>query len=96
MEIEVGKYIILSDPQCMWIEEKSEGKHKQGEATERQKRITGYFRNFTDLLEDFSRRKILSSEAEEVSEVLKEFASIQKDIEAFIKSAAKKKKGAKK
>ena len=28
MRIEIDKYIVVSDPQCMWIEEKYTGKRR--------------------------------------------------------------------
>lgn len=40
MKIEIGDYIIVSDPQCMWIEEKYAGETKDKKPKEYTRRIT--------------------------------------------------------
>ena len=51
MRIEIDKYIVVSDPQCMWIEEKYTGKNGK----EYTRRVSGYVRTFKELLEKINR-----------------------------------------
>ena len=53
MKIEIGDYIIVSDPQCMWIEEKYTGETKDKKPKEYTRRITGYiFAGIPELMDD--------------------------------------------
>ena len=90
MRIEVGNYIICSDPQCMWLEEKYTGKTKAGEGKEYIRRTSGYVRTFDELLESFVERKIRSSEATDIKKLLREFSDIERDIKALIKGGKRK------
>lgn len=89
MEIQVGRYIIKSDPQCMWIEERYIGEDKHGAAKERTRRVSGYMRTFNQLLESFMEQKIRGSKANTVKELLSEFAKAEDDIKAMIKEMTK-------
>lgn len=89
MNIEVGRYIIKSDPQCMWVEEKYVGENKAGEAKEQTRRVSGYTRNFTQLLESFMEQRIRGSKANNVKELLSEFSSVEADIKEMIKEYVK-------
>lgn len=51
MKIEIEDYIVVSDPQCMWIEEKYNGETKDKKPKEYTRRITGYVGNFRQLME---------------------------------------------
>ena len=80
MRIEIGKYIIVSDPQCMWIEEKYTGETKKGEEKEYTRRVSGYVRTFKELLENFAEHKIRESTARDVKELLADFADCEKEL----------------
>ena len=89
MEIEVGRYVIKSDQNCMWIEERYIGENKAGEAKEQTRRVSGYMRNFEQLLESFMEQRIRGTKANNVKEVLSEFASIEADLKEMIKEYVK-------
>ena len=76
MRIEIDKYIIVSDPQCMWIEEKYTGKNGK----EYTRRVSGYVRTFKELLENFAEHKIRESTAKDVKELLADFADCEKEL----------------
>ena len=84
MRIEIGNYIIVSDTQCMWIEEKYTGETKDKKPKEYTRRITGYVGNFRQLMENFYEHKIRASRATELCEVLKQLSDIESDIKAMI------------
>mgnify|MGYP000005306892 FL=1 len=84
MKIEIGDYIIVSDPQCMWIEEKYTGETKDKKPKEYTRRITGYVGNFRQLMENFYEHKIRASRATELCEVLKELSGIESEIKEMI------------
>lgn len=90
MEIRVGAYIIKSDPQCMWIEEEFTGKTKAGAEKVSTRMATGYVRTFEQLLESFMERKIRSSEAQSVTDLLKDFAKCEGELRGLIKGMKKK------
>ena len=77
MRIEIDKYIIVSDPQCMWIEEKYTGKKNGKEYT---RRVSGYVRTFKELLENFAEHKIRESTARDVKELLADFAECEEEL----------------
>ena len=77
MRIEIDKYIVVSDPQCMWIEEKHTGKKNGKEYT---RRVSGYVRTFKELLENFAEHKIRESTARDAKELLADFADCEKEL----------------
>lgn len=89
MEIQVGRYIIKSDPQCMWVEERYIGENKAGEAKEQTRRVSGYTKTFSQLLESFMEQRIRGTKANTVKELLSEFAKAEDDIKAMIKEMTK-------
>ena len=76
MRIEIDKYIVVSDPQCMWIEEKYTGKNGK----EYTRRVSGYVRTFKELLENFAEHKIRESTATAAKELLADFAECEKEL----------------
>lgn len=67
-KIKVGKYTLNIDRYCMWITEQKVSENGK----EREERVTGYFRNLDDLLEDFikkSKAKDCSTMAEVICEI---------------------------
>lgn len=90
MDVKIGKYIIKSDPQCMWVEEEYTGKTKSGEEKVYTRQASGYVRNFQQLLVSFAERRIRNSDAETVAEVLAEFARCENEINKLIKGMKKK------
>lgn len=90
MNIKVGKYIIKSDSYCMWIEEEYVGKTKSGEEKTATRQVSGYVRDFSQLLENFMEHKIRNSEAETVTELLRDFAKCEGEIRGLIKGVKKK------
>ena len=76
MRIEIDKYIVVSDPQCMWIEEKYTGKNGK----EYTRRISGYTRTFKELLVNFAEHKIRESTATAAKELLADFAECEEEL----------------
>lgn len=91
MEIEVGKYTLMSDQWSMWIDEKYEYTNKKGERTTGVRRCAGYSPNLWLLMEDFAERSTRESGAREMREVLDELASTERAMMKFINTAYKKK-----
>lgn len=70
MKIQIGERIYLnSDSQCYWITQEKEVKRGNNVGKLTEKRITGYFRNLTDLLSDIPERKIRECDAETMKEL---------------------------
>lgn len=84
MNVKIGKYIIKSDPQCMWIEEEYTGKTKSGVEKVYTRQASGYVRTFEQLLENFAEYHMRGADVSEVKEVLAEFAKCEADIKALI------------
>ncbi len=85
MDVKIGKYIIKSAPQCMWVEEEYTGKTKAGKEKVYTRQASGYVRNFQQLLVSFAERRIRNSDAETVAEVLAEFSRCENEINKLIK-----------
>lgn len=88
MNIDCGKYIIKSDTYNLWIEEKYTMKKGAKKGEEATRVITGYHQSFERLLECFLERKMRSSEAQEVADMLKEFSVIEADLKQLAKGLA--------
>ena len=89
MEIKCGKYTIKSDKWNFWIEEtrkvdEKKRKKKDGD-DERDKRVTGYFLDWQDLMHDFNEQKLRSSDAKTVKEILETVNEAKKETEMLIK-----------
>lgn len=70
MKIQIGERIYLnSDSQCYWITQEKEVKRGNNAGKLTEKRITGYFRNLTDLLSGIPERKIRECDAETMKEL---------------------------
>ena len=70
MKLHIGERIYLnSDSQCYWITQEKEVKRGSNAGKLTEKRITGYFRNLTDLLSDIPERKIRECDAENIEEL---------------------------
>lgn len=70
MKIQIGDRIYLnSDSQSYWITQEVEIKKGKNAGKFTEKRITGYFRNITDLLSDIPERKIRECDAETIEEL---------------------------
>ena len=70
MKIQIGDRIYLnSDSQSYWITQEKEVKRGNNAGKFTEKRITGYFRNLTDLLSDIPERKIRECDAETIEEL---------------------------
>lgn len=84
MNVKIGKYIIKSDPQCMWIEEEYTGKTKSGVEKVYTRQASGYVRTFEQLLENFAEYHMRGADVSKVKEVLAEFAKCEADIKTLI------------
>ena len=76
MNIRVGKYILRSDPYCMWVEEEYE--QKNGKTAS--KRIAGYAWSLDNLLRQFSEKKLYSSDAETVEQLISDLREVMSDM----------------
>lgn len=85
MELKIGKYTLKSDKFCAWLEK--ECKTEQGKTTQR--RVTGYFRDFNLLLDDFIDTKVKESDASDMKQALAEIDSALKDAKRIAKETVK-------
>ena len=88
MEIRVGKYILRSDPMCIWIEEEYVGKGKDGKPGKVQTRkVAGYTDNIDNLIRQFVAHKHRASEADTMTKLIKELKQIAEDAAELKKTA---------
>ena len=80
MKIQAGKYILNSDSLSMWVEEEYKGKDSKGRTRMQTRRISGYHNNFKALLESFCARRIGSSAAENMKDLLKDLDQTYQDM----------------
>lgn len=85
MEIKVGKYTLKSDRFCCWLEKESKGK----DGKIRQARVSGYFRDFGMLLDDFIDRRVKDSDANDMKQALAEIDASLKDAKKIAREAVK-------
>lgn len=78
MEIQAGKYALCSDPYCYWIMEELSGTRRS------RRRVTGYYRSYRDLLNDFVDNKIRASDARDMETLLIEIEQVKMDVESII------------
>ncbi len=83
MKIRVGKYILRSDPYCMWIDEEYEQKNGKTAV----KRVAGYSPTLTTLLRSFRQHKVLSSDAESLEELIEALRLVMTDMDELNKAA---------
>lgn len=83
MKIRVGKYILRSDPYCMWIDE--EYTQKNGKTAT--KRVGGYSPTLTTLLSSFRQKKVLSSDAESLEELIEVLRAVMTDMDNLNRAA---------
>lgn len=83
MKIRVGKYILRSDPYCMWIDEEYEQKNGKTAV----KRVAGYSPMLTTLLRSFRQHKVLSSDAESLEELIEALRLVMTDMDELNKAA---------
>lgn len=87
MKIQIGERIYLnSDSQCYWITQEVEIKKGKNAGKFTEKRITGYFRNLTDLLSDIPERKIRECDAE----TMKDLKDIVSHAESLVREIVDK------
>lgn len=87
MKLQIGERIYLnSDSQCYWITQEVEIKKGKNAGKFTEKRITGYFRNLTDLLSDIPERKIRECDAE----TMKELKGVVSSTESLVREIVDK------
>lgn len=89
MEIKVGKYVLKTEPNNMWIEEEYERKKKNGKKTPAFRRVAGYVMNFTQLMRSFCDHKFRGSGAKELRDLLPLLSETYEDMLAFRTEAFK-------
>lgn len=73
MEIKRGKYILRSEPLCLWIDEVVESTDKDtGKTKTYARRVSGYYTDISQLANNFANRTILRSEAKSMNKLLAE------------------------
>lgn len=77
MKIRVGKYILRSDPYCLWIEEEYI-QEKSGKTAS--KRIAGYASSLSNLMRQFSEAKLCGSDAETIEQLISDLRDIMADM----------------
>ena len=87
MNIRVGKYILRSDPYCLWIEE--EYQQKNGKMAS--KRVAGYASNLNNLLRQFSEKKLYGSDAETIEQLITDLRGIMADMVSLNETAIEQK-----
>ena len=85
MEITSGKYTLKSDRFCVWIEQ--EVKTEKGKI--RHQRITGFYRDFGLLLDNFIDLRVKDSDASDMKQLLAEIESATKDAKKIAREAYK-------
>lgn len=89
MNIRVGKYILRSDPYCMWVEEEYE--QKNGKTAS--KRVAGYAWNLDNLLRQFSEKKMYCSDAETIGQLISDMRDVMSDMIKLNEAAVEHKFG---
>lgn len=76
MDIKVGKYILRSDPYCLWVEEE----YTQQNGKKASKRVSGYASNVSNLNKSFAEKKLYGSDAENMKQLISELREIMADM----------------
>lgn len=87
MEIRCGRYLLKSDPYCMWIDEEYKSTKTGKTAT---RRVAGYARTLDALTKDFCERRFRNNEAANMKELLKILEQTLDDVSELRKTAARK------
>lgn len=88
MEIKRGKYILRSEPLCLWIDEVVESTDKDtGKTKTYARRVSGYYTDISQLANNFANRTILKSEAKSMNKLL---AELKKEKEKIAKLSKEK------
>lgn len=88
MEIKRGKYILRSEPLCLWIDEVVETTDKDtGKTKTYARRVSGYYTDISQLANNFANRTILKSEAKSMNKLL---AELKKEKEKIAKLSKEK------
>lgn len=83
------KFKLQRDRHCMWIDELKPSQKRDGTPTLAWCRVTGYFRNYEDLFEDFAEKRFKTAEASTAKKLLSEMAKIEKETKALVKEFLK-------
>lgn len=86
MEIEIGKYVITSDPLCIILNEKKKVKSGENEGKEYISPV-GYYHTVEDCMEGLLQHKIRESQATSIRELVDEIKGISKFIKKQFKDA---------
>lgn len=76
MDIKVGKYILRSDPYCLWVEEE----YTQQNGKKASKRVSGYASNISNLYRSFTEKKLYGSDAENMKQLISDLREIMTDM----------------
>ena len=88
MDIRVGKYVLRSDQYSIWIEEEYVSKGKDGKPGKKQTRkVAGYTDSIDNLIRQFVAHKHRASEAQTMTELIKELKQIAEDAVMLKKTA---------
>lgn len=87
MEIRVGRFTLKSDTMCFWIEEEYIGKDAKGKEKKQTRRVAGYASSLDNLYRQFVEHRHKASEAQTVTELIKEMKQTAEDIEMIRKTA---------
>ena len=86
MNIRVGKYILRSDPYCLWIEEE----YKQQNGKTASKRVAGYATSLSNLMRQFGEAKLLGSNAETLEQLISDLRDVMADMIKLNEAAVEK------
>lgn len=87
MNIKVGKYILRSDPYCLWIEEEYI-QEKNGKTAS--KRVAGYATSLSNLMRQFAEAKLLGSDAETMEQLISDLRDVMADMIKLNEAAVEK------
>lgn len=88
MKIEIGKYRLNSDSLCYWIDEKKKGDKAKEEYWER---ITGYYKDFDALMDNFICCKVRKSGATDMKDAVKDIDNAVKEARKIVREYVKAK-----
>lgn len=81
MRIKIAdKHYLNSDAQCYWISQEVEVKKGNNKGNLTEKRVSGYYRQLTELFANFAEAKIRSSDAETITELKQAVKDTEKVI----------------
>lgn len=86
MNIRVGKYILRSDPYCLWIEEE----YTQQNGKMASKRVAGYATSLSNLMRQFAEAKLYGSDAETMEQLISDLRDVMADMIKLNEAAVEK------